>query len=155
MFEKIKRLLLKNTSARQTIAKNTFWLTVSNIGGRLLRAIVIIYAARLLGPHPYGVFTYAISLVAFLSVFVDLGLNSILTREVAKDDRPETRARLISTIFYLKALLLALGIASIMLFAPRLTTIQEAIALFPLISIILILYGVHDFAYPRARNYGA
>ena len=42
MFKKIKAFLFKNTTAKQTIAKNTFWLSISNFGGRLIKAIIII-----------------------------------------------------------------------------------------------------------------
>ena len=38
MWEKVKNLFFSNRTTRQTVAKNTFWLTVSNFGGRLLRA---------------------------------------------------------------------------------------------------------------------
>lgn len=60
MFAKIKSLPLKNKTLRQTVLKNTFWLAFLNIGGRLLRAIVIIYSARVLGAAEWGAFNYAI-----------------------------------------------------------------------------------------------
>src|SRR5947208_760670 len=71
MWKKIKAFLFYNRTTRQTIAKNTFWLAVSNFGGRLLRAVVIIYGARILGASEYGLFSYAITLSAFVSIFVD------------------------------------------------------------------------------------
>src|SRR3989344_3725219 len=79
MWLKIKNLLFANRSVRQTVAKNTFCLGVSNIGGRLLRAIVIIYAARVLGASEWGVFSYAVSLTAFFTktVLLLLGLGVI------------------------------------------------------------------------------
>ena len=85
MLQKLKSFLFTNTSTRQTIAKNTFWLAISNIGGRLLRSIVIIYAARVLGANGWGVFSYAISLATFLTIFIDFGINAILIKESSQE----------------------------------------------------------------------
>lgn len=70
MLKRIKSFLFENQTVRQTVAKNTFWLTVSNVGGRLLRAVIIIYAARVLGAGEWGAFSYAITLAAFLTVLL-------------------------------------------------------------------------------------
>ena len=70
MFKKIKQFLFKNSSAKQTVAKNTFWLSVSNFGGRIIKAVIIIYAARVLGTAGYGVFSYALTLASFLTLLL-------------------------------------------------------------------------------------
>src|SRR6266568_6359664 len=121
MWQKIKSFLFKNTSTRQTVAKNTFWLTISNVGGRLLRALIIIYAARVLGAAEWGVFAYATSLIAFLTSFIDLGINSILTRETAKGSNPVREEQILSTSFFLKIILLVLAILIVLFVAPYLT----------------------------------
>ena len=59
-------------------------IAIGQIGGRLLRSIVIIYAARILGAGEWGVFSYAITFVAFITSFTDIGINPILTRETAR-----------------------------------------------------------------------
>jgi O-antigen/teichoic acid export membrane protein len=40
---------------------------------------------RHLGPEGWGVISYALSLTAILSVLLDLGLNTLITREIARD----------------------------------------------------------------------
>src|SRR5512141_48381 len=105
MLQKLKSFLFENTSARQTVAKNTFWLTVSNFGGRLLKAAVIIYAARVLGTEGYGVFSYAITLAGFFTLFMDPGINNILMRD-ASGASPEKREVLFGTSFVIKIFLL-------------------------------------------------
>jgi len=89
MFQKIKSWLLENRNFRQTIMKNTFWLTVSNVLGRVIKAVLIIFAARILGVASYGIFSYALSLAAFFTIFSDIGLGPILTKKTAKKPFPE------------------------------------------------------------------
>src|SRR3989344_4002237 len=114
MVKRIKDFLFQNASTRQTIAKNTFWLAVSNIGGRLLRAAIIIYAARVLGTAEWGIFSYAISLVTLITVFTDAGISPLLIREAAKSiDNPEHQRKIISTSFILKGALILVGMAVI------------------------------------------
>src|SRR5581483_8036084 len=121
MWKKIKSLLFKNSSTGQTIAKNTFWLGVANIGGRLLRALVIIYAARILGAAEWGVFAYATSLTGFVTSFIDLGISPILIRETAKGGETNRDAQILSTAFFIKLILLVLAIILVLVVAPHLT----------------------------------
>ena len=90
MWQKIKSFLFENKTAKQTVAKNTVWLSISNFGGRLFKAAIIIYAARMLGAAGYGVFSYAVTLAGFFTLFVDPGINSVLIREGAKGNAGRT-----------------------------------------------------------------
>ncbi len=144
MLKKIKGFLFKNTNTKQTVAKNTFWLTVSNFGGRLVKAGVIIYAARVLGTAEYGVFSYAITLAGFLTLFMDPGINWTLVRETAKADE-EHRRTLFSTTFALKAVLIAAGVAIIVYLAPLFSTLPGAKAVLPIVGLVLALDTLRDF----------
>ena len=106
MIQKITAFLFKNQSVRQTIAKNSFWLSFGEIAGRVIRAAIIIYAARVLGAAGWGAFSYAISLAGFFTIFSDFGVSSILTREAAKNDT--FRLKYLSTIFFIKLILAAI-----------------------------------------------
>jgi O-antigen/teichoic acid export membrane protein len=151
MFEKIKQFLFYNTSARQTVAKNTFWLTVANFGGRMFRAIIIIYAARVLGATEWGVFNYAITLAAFLTLFTDLGISNILTRETARHSDPEHRLKILSTSLVLKLCLLTLAVLVMLFAAPHLTKIEAAKALFPIVAFILVFDTLREFGFAYLR----
>lgn len=151
MVKKIKSFLFENKTARQTIAKNTFWLTVSDIGGRLLRAFIIIYAARVLGAKGWGLFSYAVSLAGLITAFTDFGVGPLLTREAAKTGDPEEKARIISTSFFIKIALLAVGAAIILFAAPRFTKLADATALFPIIALVLIFDTLRGFGASVAR----
>ncbi|MFH1246383.1 MAG: flippase [Candidatus Liptonbacteria bacterium] len=151
MFGKIKNFLFHNTSTRQTVAKNTFWLSVAHVGGRALRAIIIIYAARVLGASEWGAYNYAITLVAFLTLFVDLGISNILTRETARTTDPERRYRIISTSFVMKATLIAFGVLIVVFLAPHMTKIETAKALFPIVAWILVFDSLREFGFAYLR----
>ncbi|MDO8571669.1 MAG: oligosaccharide flippase family protein, partial [bacterium] len=79
---RIKDFLFKNKTIRQTILKNIFWQVVAQGGGKIIRAGVIIYAARTLGVEEYGSFTYAANVVALFTIIADLAIDPILTREI-------------------------------------------------------------------------
>ena len=85
-MEKVKAFLFKNNNTNQTILKNSFWLGFGELTSRLIKVFIIFYAIRILGVSDWGAFSYAISLCALYMVFSDLGLTSILTRELSKDD---------------------------------------------------------------------
>ena len=85
MFLKIKNWLFSNQTISQTIAKNTFWLFSGQMIGRLLRAAIVIYAARVLGAASWGAFSYALGIAAFLTIFSDIGINALITKQTARD----------------------------------------------------------------------
>ncbi|MEK7181160.1 MAG: flippase [Patescibacteria group bacterium] len=151
MIKKVKDFLLVNRTTRQTVAKNTFWLTVSNLGGRLLRAVIIIYSARVLGAAEWGLFSYAVSFVALITVFADFGIGPILTREASRTNDPLKRSQIVSTTFFLKMALLAIGVLVVIFLAPSLTTIKEAKFLFPIVSLILVFDTLQGFGFSLAR----
>lgn len=84
-FNNIKTLLFNNLSTKQTIFKNTLWLTVSTVINKLLALALLIYAARILGAEGYGKFTFALAFVSLLMIFSDFGLSPIVTREFARE----------------------------------------------------------------------
>ena len=150
MYQKIKDFLFKNTTARQTVAKNTFWLSVSNFGGRLIKAIIIIYAARVLGTDGYGVFSYAITLAGLLTLFMDPGINGILIRDAAKVDDDERRT-IFGTMFVMKIFLLIIGVLVILFIAPLFTTLPGAKILLPIVALVLAFDTMREFFFSLIR----
>lgn len=134
----------------RTIAKNTFWLFGGQIIGRLLRAAIIIYAARVLGVSSWGAFSYALSLAAFLTIFSDFGINALLTRESVKS--PELRRKYLSTAFFIKSSVIIALISLTLLFGDKLTNLPEAAVLIPIVAIILAFDSLRDLAIAIARS---
>jgi O-antigen/teichoic acid export membrane protein len=134
-MEKIKNFFFKNTSDKQTVIKNTFWLTFSEVVGRLLKMVLIIYMARKLGTDQWGIFSYAISMGSLLMIFSDIGISNLLTREVVQ--KKEEYEQFISTALFLKIIILLISTVLMVVVSPFLSNIREANKIFAIIAIIL------------------
>jgi len=152
MIKRIKNYLLQNRGTRQRIVKNTFWLTVGQVGSRLIRATILIYAARVLGAAEYGIFSYALSLAGFFTVFADLGVSGILTREASQ--RPEEKHIYFSTSLVIKTVLVVFSAILVIVGGSYISKIPAATALLPFVALLVIADGVRDFAaaYFRAEE---
>jgi O-antigen/teichoic acid export membrane protein len=97
-------MILMNTIQR--IAKNTIVLIISNIIGKVLGFFFIMYTARYLGAGGFGVLSFAIAIVGLFAIFSDIGLSTLITREVARD---KTLAnKYVDNVVALKVLLVVL-----------------------------------------------
>ena len=148
-WQSLSRYFFSNMSFRQTLAKNAFWLTFGNLTGRIARAVFIIYVARVLGAEGYGVFSYALSLSALLSLFSDIGVSGILTREAAKD--PASIPIYASTALVLKSGLLLITAGIILLIAPIFAKIPDVVPLLPLAALLVIFDGLRDLSFSVSR----
>ncbi|OGM93286.1 hypothetical protein A2372_02720 [Candidatus Wolfebacteria bacterium RIFOXYB1_FULL_54_12] len=149
MLKQIKSILLENKTARQTIAKNTFWLFFGNISSRLIKAGIIIYAARILGAEEWGVFSYALSLAAFFTVFTDFGISTVITRESAKD--LSVQEKYFSTSIAIKLATTIVSIVIFLVLAPFIIKQKAVMALLPIIILLVSLDGMRDFAASLSR----
>jgi O-antigen/teichoic acid export membrane protein len=71
-----------NTHRR--IAKNTVIITISSVVTLFLSFFFTAAFARYLGVGAYGLFAFAASFVGLFGLFFDLGLNTLIVREVAR-----------------------------------------------------------------------
>jgi O-antigen/teichoic acid export membrane protein len=69
----------------QKITKNVSVVFISQIVSYLLGFFTIIYIARYLGAGGFGIISLALSLSAIFGVFVDMGLNTLMVREIARN----------------------------------------------------------------------
>ena len=154
MFKKLKSFMLENKSLRQTVLKNTIWLTIGTATSRLIRAILIIYAARILGTEGYGVFSYALGVAAFFTIFSDIGLSALLTRETVRNSDQEKKSAYLSTTFAIKLVLLAITVLITIFLAPHFTNIIEAKPLIPIVALLLAFDSLRGFGFSitRAQN---
>ena len=66
------------------IARNTIYLTIATVGQKALAFLYFILIARLAGVEGTGKYFFVVSFTTIFSIFVDLGLSSVLIRETAK-----------------------------------------------------------------------
>ena len=147
----IKKFLFENIGIKQTIFKNTFWLTIAEVITQLLKIFLIIYVARVLGAEEYGKFSFALSFVCIIVIFAELGLPDIITREFSKNKDSEKEY---SSIISLK-LLLSMGAFLLMFVSSFFITNEYSIrkSIWLLTGFILITSFINIFyAFFRARQ---
>ncbi|MCS7184052.1 MAG: oligosaccharide flippase family protein [Patescibacteria group bacterium] len=104
--------LFENLTTKQTVLKNTFWLYLGNFSSRIFKLLIIILAARYLGPEGYGQFAYILSIVGFFFIFVDWGSSFLFIREY---QNIENKINLLNNYYSFRMLLLAISLISIFL----------------------------------------
>jgi O-antigen/teichoic acid export membrane protein len=134
----------------RSIVKNTAWLFAGQAVGRVLRAIVVIYAARILGVASRGVFSYIISLAAAFTVLSDIGVNALLVREGSRN--PSSRGKFLSTSLVVKIIILAILAFVAIFFGNTIVRIPEAVALIPLVVFIFCFDSLRDLVSALARS---
>lgn len=149
MIAALRAYLFRNTTVSQTVAKNTFWLFFGQFAGRALRAAIVIYAARVLGAAGWGAFSYALGVAAFLTIFSDIGINALLTKEASR--RPELKDQYLATAFFVKLALLALCMTGVIVAFPYLTNIPEAATLMPILLLVFAFDTLRDLGSALAR----
>jgi len=98
MRDKLKNI--KENTGLMKYLKNTSWLFFEKILRMLIGLLISIWVARYLGPEKLGLLSYAQSFVGLFTAIATLGLNTLVVRELLKDNYEENE--LISTVFFLK-----------------------------------------------------
>jgi len=70
---------------RQRLTRNTVALLLSNAGGAVLSFLLSILIGRVLGSAGLGVYAAALAWIMPLSLIVEFGLGTLITREVARE----------------------------------------------------------------------
>ncbi len=151
MFRRLKNLILNNKNLKHTVVKNTMWLFLGEIAGRLLKMALVIYAARILGAGDWGVFSYVLGLAGLFGIFSDFGLSNLLTRELAKNG-PD-RSQYLSTIFILKLILTFTSVCILLIVAPYVSKMPGINNLLLLMAIMLVFDSMRDFGFGLNRAY--
>ena len=73
-------------NSSQGIAKNMISLFIGGFATSVSTVILSIFIARFLGDVIFGKFSFVIAFVALFSFFIDLGYETLLIRDVAKDN---------------------------------------------------------------------
>jgi len=90
-------------SIARRIAKNTTLILIAQIVTYILGFFITIYTARYLGVGNFGTLSLALSITGIFVIFTDLGLGTLIVREVARDK--SVADRYITNIALMKILL--------------------------------------------------
>src|SRR5574341_107572 len=95
------------------ILKNISFSALSLLINRIGQIILLIFIARLTGAQGLGAYTLALSLVAVFGIITDLGLNSLIVREVATNKK--LASKYLGNVSVLRYLLSLLSLTAIIL----------------------------------------
>jgi len=118
MINRLKNFLFTNSSIKQAVLKNTFWLFIGEIFGRIIKLGLVVYATRLLGAEGWGAFSYGLAFVSLFYIFADIGINIFVTRELSKEKTDQWEY--IPSAFILKVSLLLLSFIVSIILIPKL-----------------------------------
>lgn len=126
----------------QTIARNTFFLTLAYSAQKILSFAYYAFLARnIRPPELLGEYTFALAFASLFVIFMDFGLGPILTREVARkrEELPEQLEHIlgIKMILMLLSLLTMYGVFFLVRLGEPLP--QEAVNLVYLASLVNVL----------------
>lgn len=147
----LKKFFFENLHFVQIIFKNIFWLTFTEAIISILKFFLFVYIARILGANEYGKFSFALSFVNLFTIFADLGLSTIITREFSQNNKKEKE---ICALFSLKIILSFILFFIIFLGSFFIThdfIIQKIIWILAILTIAESFLGM-IYAYFRARQ---
>ncbi len=134
------------------VLTNTFWLATGEIAGRLLRIILIIYSARVLGASAWGISSYILSFAVFFTIFTDIGLGAIITRQLVKDH--DHHRHYLGTFLGIKILLLGIATLIIIFIIPYIGALPISLSLTIALALLVIFDSIRliPTAVNRARE---
>jgi len=148
-MNKIINLFFKNISPTQIITKNSFWIIGGKLLGGVLRALLVIFSARILGPDLYGDFSLAMNFVLIFSFLPELGLTAISTRELSKKD--SDKDKVFDGILSLSILLSLFSYFLIILLGKIFIKYELSFKILPILGIMMIFDILREFSYSVYR----
>lgn len=80
--------------------RNFSWVIFEKLCRLCISFLVTAWVIRYLGPNEYGLLSFAISFTSFFTVFVTLGLDSLIVRDLVRN--PEHESVILGTGFWLR-----------------------------------------------------
>jgi len=120
---------------------NTSWLLAERVFRLAVNLFVGIYVARYLGPQQFGILSYALSFVSIFSAFALLGLDTIIVRELVKEEGH--RDEILGTACCLKLFGALVVLLMITLVLPFIDVTQREMALVYVITVGLLFQSVN------------
>lgn len=121
MLDKLAAITQKLSPGLRQVIGNTSWLVADRIFQMGLALVVGIWVARYLQPKEYGLLTYAMTFVSLFGAIAELGLGTIVIRDIARD--PSCKDETLGTAFALQLIggiiTLVLTVGTISLLKPN------------------------------------
>ncbi|TBR58673.1 O-unit flippase [Westiellopsis prolifica IICB1] len=131
MLKNIERITDKLSPNLQKIISNTGWLLADRVLRMGTGLLVGVWVARYLGPKNFGIFNYAIAFTAIFNTVANLGLDSIVVRNIVR--QPNKKDEILGTAFLMKVLaqvvIIFLSVAVIIIIRPREILIHQLVGI--------------------------
>lgn len=111
-------------------------MTMASVGQKIVAFVYFLFLARIMMPEKTGIFFLATSIITMFSVFSDLGVTSVLIREISK--RPEARERIVRRAIGLKLFLTFVTVVIILIATPFFQYGAEMTGLILMTSLVMI-----------------
>lgn len=128
----------------KSLAKNSFWLAIGEAVNGILMFFLMAWLARYLGAGGYGKLNFVLSFVTVLVVPINLGINQLVVREIAKDKK--NTEKFLSNLLLIRLILGILFFLSVVFVIQFIKTDYE-------IKILFYLLGAWTFFQSEIRFY--
>jgi O-antigen/teichoic acid export membrane protein len=135
----------------QRIAKNIGVLFGAQVIGYILAFLYTIYIARFLGADGFGILSFALSFTAIIGILADLGLSTLLVRELARDK--SLTKKYIGNITLMKLILAVFTFGMMVLTINLLNYPQQIIQVVYFIGLSVILSSFAQMFYSVFQAY--
>jgi len=129
----------------QRIAKNTGVIIAGDFVNKAIGLLVVIFLARYLGAVGYGKYAFVFAFLTFFGIITDLGINTILVREISRDKSLAAKyignAAVMKLILSLSAVVSAAIIITLMPYPADTTTYVYIMSLTLLFNSFGMLYS--------------
>jgi len=132
---------VKSTAHR--VIDNTLWLLLQRLGGRFVSFLLMIYLARHLGSMNFGKFTFANSFIYIFLILADLGITTLVVRDVASNR--DGKSQYVGNTAILKVILSVVTFIVILVASNIMQVPDDTKVVVCLISAYLILENMGGF----------
>ncbi|MDD3284500.1 MAG: flippase [Patescibacteria group bacterium] len=141
-----------NNSPSNKLIKNTGYYTIALVIQKVISFTYFSYLASKIGSIGTAKYFFAVSFVTIFSVFIDLGLSSLINREIAKNK--ESHQKLLSNVLGVKILSTLLIIIAIFIFSNILNYNQylKNMIYLSMITMIIDSFTITFFAVIRGKH---
>jgi O-antigen/teichoic acid export membrane protein len=160
-MQSLLALAKKSEAIRQSLLT-----TVGTAVTGVVSAVALMYISRVLGPTQFGVFSVGIAIMTIVSRIGDMGLNSVITRQLSKwSGQKEKATELLGQLVQWKVMFTGLGLVLLTLLAPfgsqLLNFPYPALIWLALIGsvglimyehVMLVLSALHEFTWVNVLN---
>ena len=130
-------------STVRRVARNTGIIIVGDIVFRLISLVVTIYLARYLGTAGFGKYNFVFAYLAFFNILTDLGLQTILVREMSRN--PSITPKLIGNAYIIRLILTAIAFISSIVVISLMSYPADTTTYIYIASLTLLFVSFSDF----------